>query len=116
MIHPRFLFALHVVLVIYMITFPFLESKNSTCLWQHALILCFIMLHWLTNLDTCALTEMEYWARRRYDPDSAPKQRDQTFFGSIVSPVYNVQNTDAYKLTILLTLWTVHKALRARSS
>ena len=109
--YSSIVFTIHIVFVIYMIMFPFL-SRDRTCLLHHAFILCFIMFHWLVNSDTCALTELEYWLRSVSKPSTL--QKNQTFFGSIISPVYNLENVEMYKATILLTLFTFHRALTMR--
>lgn len=109
MIHPSIVFMLHVMLVIYMCIFPTI-STNCYDLLLHSFILCSILLHWLCNSDVCALTEIEYRLRSLYDPDDCSLRRDKTCFGSVISPVYKVSNIEIYKLTILLTLFTIYKA------
>jgi hypothetical protein len=108
MTHPSIVFVLHVILVVYMCIYP-LVSIHSHDLLLHAFMLCSIMLHWLFNSDVCALTEIEYGLRKMYDNKSTLR-RDTTCFGSVISPVYKVSNIVVYKLTILLTMYTVYKS------
>ena len=108
MIHPNIIFMLHTMLVIYMIVYP-IVTVNSKDLLVHSFLLCSIMLHWLLNSDVCALTELEFWCRK-LTTSGCEVRRNQTFFGSIISPVYKLSNVEVYKATIILMLFTIHKA------
>lgn len=101
------IFIIHLIFLIYMVVFPFI-TKDSFQLFFHAILLGFIMLHWLMNSDTCALTEIEFWFRKTFTNGFSDKRGD-TFFGKLISPIYNIQVIEIYKLTILLTLFTIHK-------
>lgn len=111
MLHPTIIFVIHLFFAVYMTIFP-IVSTNCHDLLIHACVLASIIVHWMTNSDTCALTELEYWSRRLTCCDGTrPEiQRNQTFFGSIISPVYNITNKDVYSVTCLLLLFTIHKA------
>lgn len=104
------IFAIHLLLFVYMVVFPF-TTNDSSQLFFHAVFLGFIMLHWLMNSDTCALTEMEFWVRKSFTSGFSNKTRGDTFFGKLISPVYNLSNIKIYKVTILLTLFTFQKGI-----
>lgn len=59
------------------------------------------MFHWVMNDDTCALTQIEMYV--------TGKEKEGTFFGRLVSPVYKLSDSDADKLVkcILFFLWIV---------
>ena len=105
------IFVIHLLLVVYMVVYPF-TTNDSIFLFFHAAFLGFIILHWLMNSDTCALTEIEFWVRKKLTSNFSNKTRGDTFFGKLISPVYKVSTIEIYKLSILLMFFTIHKAVK----
>lgn len=69
----------------------------------HLVIVPFIMLHWITNLSVCALTEMEKFIK-------GEKDDDKTFFGQVVGPVYKFRtqgDENTFLWTLLIGLWLI---------
>lgn len=68
-------------------------------LWRyHALVMPFLYLHWITNDDTCALTLLE----RKLRGVSC----DDSFFHSLVSPVYKFK-AGTFIWFASLVLWII---------
>lgn len=87
------------MLFIAMLIIPFL--KNTQLLEMYSLLVPFIFYHWSVNDDTCALTQMEMYV--------TGNNKDETFFGRIVGPIYKMEDTDANNLlkTVMFGLWLV---------
>ena len=68
---------------------------------MYSLLVPFIFYHWSVNDDTCALTQMEMYV--------TGNNKDETFFGRIVGPIYKMEDTDANNLlkTVMFGLWLV---------
>ena len=91
---------IHILVVMYICLIPFIGSKEH--LQIHSIIVPFLFFHWLTNNDTCALTELEkILSKKKYNED--------TFIGSILSPIYKMSsnkniNCQIVKMTKIVTL------------
>ena len=96
------IFIMHVVFFLFMILAPFMKYKVFNVLYL--IIAPFILFHWMLNNDTCALTELEKHLR-------GTSQSKNTFFGSLVGPVYNLdKHPDVSMLVvrfILVLLWFI---------
>lgn len=94
----------HVALIIWMIWAPF--SNHTESLIMHAIFSPFLMIHWVTSNDTCALTVLEKHLRG-LDNDG------QSFIHSIVAPIYVIPDrslrTCVFSSTIVLWLVTLHR-------
>lgn len=86
---------IHLCVVLFVALAPFSKSCNLVLL--HALCIPFMYLHWVTNNDTCALTELEKLLSNK-------RNNQETFIGSIVSPVYKLENNDLKIASMLLWL------------
>jgi hypothetical protein len=86
---------IHIVFVIFMILSPFSKSKDIVLI--HVILVPFLFFHWVTNNDTCALTELEKFVCKK-------KVNKETFIGSILSPVYILDDCTSSKLTKVITL------------
>lgn len=97
---------LHALFLLWVVVVPF--TNNEPMLVLHLIIMPFLWFHWLLNDDTCALTLMERHLRGVDHEDS--------FFHSLVSPVYKIRDKDArvvsWVVSVLLWLVTVSKVLR----
>lgn len=87
---------LHVAFIGLNIVAPFTNSPDL--LRYHVVIMPFLYLHWITNDDTCALTLLE--TRLRGVPNR------QSFFHSLVSPVYKFRASNVVWV-LSLVLWIV---------
>jgi len=73
--------------------------KNKKNLEFYSLLVPFIFYHWSVNDDTCALTQMEMMV--------TGNEKEETFFGRIMGPIYKMDDTEANKFlkTLLFSLW-----------
>lgn len=85
----------HYLVVAFFLLAPF--SDDQRILTMHLIGVPFLMLHWITNQSTCALTEIEkYLSGKEFD--------EETFIGSIVAPVYKFQSRDNLDIVLWVTL------------
>jgi len=87
---------IHIIILLFVAFAPFLNNQDVLLL--HTIFVPMLIFHWLTNNDTCFLTEIEKIFTKETD-------NRKTFIGSIVGPVYEPQSFDIYILCILL--WIV---------
>jgi len=80
-----------------MLVVPFMKNKKN--LEFYSLLVPFIFYHWSVNDDTCALTQMEMMV--------TGNEKEETFFGRIMGPIYKMDDTDAnnFLKTLLFILW-----------
>jgi hypothetical protein len=76
---------IHILIVLFVVLIPFVGS--NWFLMMHAIIVPFIMLHWITNNNTCALTIFEYYLREVIT--GKPVDRSQCFAARLIDPVYD---------------------------
>jgi hypothetical protein len=99
---------IHYLVVAFFVIVPF--TNDQRLLSIHFIGVPFLMLHWVTNQSTCALTEMEKYLTGKTDDDD-------TFIGKIVGPVYKFQSpqdADTFVWVVLVLLWlfTLYKLKR----
>lgn len=100
----------HLIIVLFVVLTPFFNSNYL--LFMHSIIVPFIMFHWITNNDMCALTLMEKEIRKRLNKDS---NGDDCFTCKIIEPVYNFKNNNngkerfIYGSTIFLWIVSISK-------
>lgn len=90
---------IHTLFVAFVLLAPF--SNIELLLTYHFIIVPFLWMHWLTNNDVCALTLIESKLRGIEDTSD-------TFIGSIINPIYKIQNKDFYWITGILFLITTY--------
>jgi len=80
-----------------MLVVPFMKNRKN--LEFYSLLVPFIFYHWSVNDDTCALTQMEMMV--------TGNEKEETFFGRIMGPIYKMDDTDAnnFLKTLLFSLW-----------
>lgn len=80
-----------------MLVVPFMKNKKN--LEFYSILVPFIFYHWSVNDDTCALTQMEMMI--------TGNEKEETFFGRIMGPIYKMDDTDAnnFLKTLLFSLW-----------
>ena len=97
-VFANFIRFLHILLMVFLLLTPF--SNNIYLLKISLLLIPFLMLHWITNNDTCALTEIEKYLRgTSYSYD--------TFIGSLVGPVFMLDNIDQISRYIIYLVSTI---------
>lgn len=89
---------LHILLILYIVITPFYVT-NVLYLKLHLVILVSIIFHWMVNNDVCVLTLAETYL--------TGSKKEESFFGRLVSPVYNFTNSDIRMLTYLLLLYSI---------
>jgi len=91
---------LHILFIAFMIYAPF--SKIDEFLVMHAFLVPFLVMHWLTSTDGCALTILEKRLRGlEHDTES--------FMHALVAPIYVIDDATLRSTVMLITLglWTV---------
>jgi len=91
--------ALHAAFIAWMVWAPLYGSRET--LKMHAIVCPFLMLHWATNSDGCALTVLESRLR-----GVSPTR---SFVHSVVAPVYVIDDATVKRTVWLATLglWSV---------
>lgn len=91
------IFLIHVLFLLAILIVPFTNSEKN--LEFYAIVIPFIFYHWSVNDDTCALTQAEMYV--------TGKEKDETFMGRVVGPIYKMEENDVNKLTktLFFALW-----------
>ena len=93
------IFYIHLLLFITMLVLPFVGKREW--LEFYSLLVPFIFFHWSVNDDTFALTQVEMFV--------TGNEKEKTFFGRIMGPIYKMEDSDAnnFLKTLLFTLWMI---------
>ncbi len=97
----------HFLFICFTVFVPF--CNNNYLLFMHAIIIPFIILHWVLNDNTCALSQIESHIRKKLNKSNY--DIDDCFTCKIINPIYDFKknNEDSspfiYGITILL--WTI---------
>ncbi len=98
---------IHMLVVLFVCFVPFTNQTNL--LFLHSIIVPFIILHWVTNNNTCALTIIEKHMRFRIY--GTPPNDNECFMSMIINPVYDftANYTDYSDIIYLITviLWGI---------
>lgn len=98
---------IHVLFVLFVVITPFTNSNYLLLL--HSIIIPFIILHWITNNDTCALTTAERYLRQNISKEAYDDS--QCFTCRLIEPVYNFvdDNKTFSKIIYIVTisLWLI---------
>lgn len=98
---------IHLIVIIFVLAAPF--SNSNYLMLLHAIVIPFIILHWLLNNNTCCLTVAEKYIREK-NTGTTVKEGD-CFTYQLVAPIYDFNkdhhtfSTFIYILTI--SLWFV---------
>lgn len=109
---------IHILLVMFVVITPFLNTNAYLLL--HVIITPFIMLHWATNDNTCALTVAEYYLREIIT--NKPVDRSQCFMSQLIDPVYDFKKNNQemsfyiYAFTIGLFSISLYKLIKKKKS
>lgn len=96
-IWPSTVRTIHILIIVAVVIGPFVTTNITLCLY--AVIIPFIMLHWYTNNNVCALTTLEKHLRKKPQTAStvAPSETDaaqtsvsECFTCDLIEPVYDV--------------------------
>jgi hypothetical protein len=93
---------LHFLFVMFVVITPFIG--NNYFLLLHAIIIPFIMAHWYTNDNNCALTMMEKKLRKNlYGEEPDP---NDCFTYNLIAPVYDFKKNNS-DMSIIIYLVTI---------
>lgn len=102
---------IHVLFTLFIIITPF--TNITLLLLEHAIIVPFLMLHWATNNNVCALTMAEKYVRIQLYGTCDPHD---CFTCKIIEPIYDFTNDKdttiniiIYSVTTVLWLITLYK-------
>lgn len=92
------IFFLHFIIFMAGMLVPFMGTKKILNLYS--LFIPFLFFHWSLNDDTCALTQIEMFM--------TGKQKEESFMGRLIGPIYNMDDSELSKLTksMFFGLWT----------
>lgn len=94
--------ALHFAFILFIVLTPFIG--NNYFLVLHAMVVPFMMAHWYTNDNNCALTMMEKKLRQNlYGVEPNP---DECFTYNLIAPVYDFKknNSDMSAIIYIVTI------------
>lgn len=91
------IFTIHLIFLGWILVTPFLNDRRQ--LEFYSMVIPFIFYHWSVNDDTCALTQAEMMV--------TGKNKDETFMGRVVGPIYKMEENDINKMTktLFFFLW-----------
>jgi hypothetical protein len=107
---------IHTIFVLFVVVTPF--STSNYFLLLHIIIVPFVMLHWLLNNNTCALTLFEKSLREKITGIKTSKK--DCFTCKIIEPIYDFKNNYKersnfiYGATIALFLISAYKLYKKR--
>ena len=102
----KIIFICHLIIILFVVIVPFFNSNYL--LFMHSIIVPFIIFHWVTNNNMCALTLIEKEIRKRLNKNS---NSDNCFTCKIIEPVYDFKNNHIRRrkfiYTITIFLWII---------
>ena len=103
---------IHFLLVLFVILTPFFG--NNYMLFMHAIIVPFIMIHWILNDNTCVLSTIEKKIRETIN-NGKTIDKNICFTCRLIDPVYDFRAnyddyaTQIYLITTVLWLYSIGK-------
>lgn len=98
---------IHLIVIIFVLAAPF--SNSNYLMLLHAIIIPFIIIHWLFNNNTCCLTVAEKYIRNK-NTGTTIKEND-CFTYQLVAPIYdfnkNHQAFSTFIYILTISLWFV---------
>lgn len=98
---------IHLIVIIFVLAAPF--SNSNYLILLHAIVIPFIILHWLLNNNTCCLTVAEKYIREK-NTGTSVKEGD-CFTYQLVAPIYdfnkNHQAFSTFIYILTISLWFV---------
>lgn len=95
---------IHILFILFIVIVPF--TSYTYLLFLHVIICPFIVLHWVLNDNTCALTMAEKYIRTQMN-NGVPIDDGDCFTCRIIDPIYKFTNTNADHSTIIYITITV---------
>lgn len=96
---------IHIIFILFVIGVPFINSKYLLML--HSIFIPFLILHWLTNNNTCCLTMTEKYLRGIKNK----KDEDECFTCRLINPIFNFKLKDKdinkYLYMLVISLWII---------
>ena len=97
----------HTLFIIFVVISPFVNSNYILML--HSIMIPFLMVHWICNDDTCVLTIIERYLRKKVYKDKY--KDDDCFTCKLIEPVYNfIDNYNTFSkliYVIVVILWII---------
>jgi hypothetical protein len=97
------IYAIHLFIVIAVITIPFTNSNYF--LFIHSIFVPFMLLHWATNNNTCILTTTEKYFRGKTQDDK------DCITCQLINPIFDVtKNYDKFSkflYVFVISLWSI---------
>lgn len=100
----KLIVVIHILFILFVIVVPF--TNSTYLLFLHVIICPFVMIHWLMNDNTCALTLMEKYVRQKVNGDQPVKDED-CFTCRIIDPIYKFTNNFTDQSTIAYIVVTI---------
>lgn len=99
--------ALHIFFVLFVMLTPFIDSNYL--LFLHAILIPFLIIHWICNDNTCALTLIERKLRKEiYNKEEVD---DDCITCKLIEPVYDFRkNYETFTIliyAITVSLWLI---------
>ena len=102
---------LHLIFVLFIVLAPFIG--NNYFLILHSIVVPFMMAHWYTNNNNCALTVIERNIRKNMN--GVETDPDDCFTHNLIAPVYDFKKNNAdfttfiYLITFILWFISLYK-------
>ncbi|AGH30995.1 hypothetical protein MPVG_00175 [Micromonas pusilla virus 12T] len=98
LLYMNIIFVLHLLMLVAAVVVP-MFVKDVRWLEMYSLFIPFVFFHWITNDDTCCLTQLEVYL--------TGQDKSKTFMSRVLDPVYNVSDDTSGKLIKLsaFALW-----------
>lgn len=92
------IFVIHLLMLMAAVIVP-IFVKDVRWLEMYSLFIPFVFFHWITNDDTCCLTQLEVYL--------TGQEKSKTFMSRVLDPVYNVSDDASGKIIKLsaFALW-----------
>jgi hypothetical protein len=98
---------LHLIVVLFVVLAPF--SNSNYLLFMHAIIVPFIIMHWVLNNNTCSLTLAEKYIRET--TYGCETKYEDCFMYKLIAPIYdfnkNHEGYAAFTYVFAISLWSV---------
>jgi hypothetical protein len=102
---------LHVMFIIFVVSIPFTNSNYF--LTVHAILIPFLMLHWITQDNSCVLTLVERYVRYKINGGKVDEDEEENCFTcKLIEPIYSVNQGkraewSMFLYTASILLWLV---------
>ena len=90
---------LHIFIVMFVIVTPF--YGDNYLLLLHSICVPFLVLHWVMNENTCALTVIEHKIREQIFGKNSDVIYENNFMARLIEPVYDFRKNNKHLTYIL---------------